>query len=154
MLYCWWGLFALQIVHASPQQYLPPRIFLFRNLTFSSPHTQAPALPLQCLQWVHHQCIYRLSSKCNVAIFRNCIFSRPSNGKTSRLWAVYRGTGLCSCRYLHTVRCVELCCVLCTISTIAHLAVGHQQPVTVVWTPCKLCVRHVSAADTLAYLNP
>ena len=53
-----------------------------------------------------------------------------------------------------SVRCVELCVVLCTISTIAHLAVGRQQPVTVVWTPCKLCVRRVGAADTLAYLNP
>ena len=33
------------------------------------------------------------------------------------------------------------CVVLCTISTIAHLAVGHQQPVT------GDCIRRVSAAD-------
>ena len=64
------------------------------------------------------------------------------------------GELVCAAAGTCTVRTVWSCVVLCTISTIAHLAVGHQQPVTGDWTQCKLCVRRVSAADTLAYISP
>ena len=51
------------------------------------------------------------------------------------------GELVCAAAGTCTLCAVWSCVVLCTISTIAHLAVGHQQPVT------GDCIRRVSAAD-------
>ena len=140
-------------MHARAQQYLLPRIFCF-VISLSPVPTPRPR---PCHYSVCSECISSVSIDYLASVmwlYLETAFS-PALA-TAKRPASEQCTGelVCAAAGTCTLCAVWSCVVLCTISTIAHLAVGHQQPVTVVWTPCKLCVRRVGAADTLAYLNP